>query len=70
MPQLHETIYGKRLLEHQLPTLLKQLEKIGAELERANDLKEEVTKRDTLKQIANDLETFEPALARLLREYL
>lgn len=40
MPQLHETLYGKRLLEGQIPKMLQHLENIAYELKRANDLKE------------------------------
>ena len=38
--QFHETVMGQRFFQGQLPKLIKALEKIGAELERANDLKE------------------------------
>ncbi|MDQ1144021.1 hypothetical protein QE429_000848 [Bacillus sp. SORGH_AS 510] len=37
MPQFHETLYGRRFLESQLPRLIKQLEIIGSELKRMND---------------------------------
>lgn len=41
MPQLHETIMGKRLIEHTLPEIAEQLQKIAEALEKANKLKEE-----------------------------
>ena len=41
MPQLHETYYGKRFFDVQLPALVKALEKIAKDLERSNDEKEE-----------------------------
>lgn len=40
MPQLHETILGRRFFEGQLPQFLKHLETIATELKRSNDLKE------------------------------
>ena len=39
MPELHETMYGKRLFEHQLPELLKQITNIS----------------NTLREISKDL---------------
>jgi hypothetical protein len=39
MPELHETMYGKKLFEHQLPELLKQITNIS----------------NTLKEISKDL---------------
>jgi len=33
MPELHETMYGKRLFEHQLPELLKQITNIAKSLQ-------------------------------------
>ena len=36
MPQFHETGYGKKFFEYQLPKLIKAIEKIGAELEMSN----------------------------------
>ncbi|MDK7419268.1 hypothetical protein OWP16_04610 [Bacillus paranthracis] len=74
MPQLHETIYGKRLLEHQLPTLLKHLDKIGTELERANDLKENShsmrTFNEELKRLSNEIADYEPKLAQILDQWV
>lgn len=35
MPQFHETGYGRRFFEAQLPDLIKSIEKIGYELEAA-----------------------------------
>lgn len=66
MPKFHETGYGKRFLEGQLPQLIKQLEIIGNELKRANDLKE----NKDLKKIADEIAEFEPNLARVIDEYL
>ena len=34
MPQFHETGYGKRFFEHQLPTLIENLAKIAEKLEK------------------------------------
>jgi hypothetical protein len=36
MPQFHETQYGRRFFEGQLPQLIKGVEKLGRELERFN----------------------------------
>ena len=44
MAQLHETMYGKRLLEHDIPEINKSLRMIADELKRANDLKEKESK--------------------------
>ena len=33
MAELHETMYGKRLFEHQLPELLKQITNIAKSLQ-------------------------------------
>lgn len=80
MPQLHETIYGKRLLESDVPRGVKALETIAEELKKLNE--ENVGKattyidekaptwREVLQQIANEISPFEPALARLLRQYV
>ncbi|MFD2658544.1 hypothetical protein [Gracilibacillus thailandensis] len=38
--KLHETGYGKNLLENQIPSMVHSLHRIGNELERANQLKE------------------------------
>ena len=37
MPQFHETGYGKRFFDGQLPQLIKGVEKLGRELARFND---------------------------------
>lgn len=44
MPQFHETGYGQRFYNGQLPNLIDALEKIGKEMQRANDLKEKEMK--------------------------
>lgn len=43
MPEFHETVYGKRFFESQLPKLIKALERIADALEKQNEpiLKEE-----------------------------
>lgn len=40
MPNLHETILGKRFFESQLPKLIKELGRIADALEKQNELKE------------------------------
>lgn len=39
-----QTVIGRRFFEGQLPRLIQALEKVGDELERANDLKEKELK--------------------------
>ena len=41
MPAFHETMYGKRFFESQLPTLIKELKRIADALEEANKIKKE-----------------------------
>lgn len=36
MPELHETIMGRRLIEHTLPEIAKQLERVADALENNN----------------------------------
>lgn len=36
MPQLHETRMGQKLIEHDIPEIVKALQKIGEEIERLN----------------------------------
>ena len=38
MPELHETIMGKRLITHDIPELIKNIEKLGKILEKINDI--------------------------------
>lgn len=45
--QFFETVAGRRFYEHQLPELLKLLDKIAVELKRSNDLKEQEAQGDT-----------------------
>lgn len=40
MPQLHETMYGKRFFDSQLPALIKALERIAKALEEKQEEKE------------------------------
>lgn len=40
MPQLHETMYGKKLLEADIPSIVRYLSDISKEQKRANQLKE------------------------------
>lgn len=44
MAQFHETIFGKRFFERQLPDLIKQLSRIADALEKQNELKEKENK--------------------------
>lgn len=40
MPELHETMIGRRFFENQLPKLINALERIADALEKSNELKE------------------------------
>jgi len=37
MPELHETMMGRKLIEHTLPEIAKQLERVADGLHRTND---------------------------------
>lgn len=37
MPELHETLMGKRLITHDIPELIKNIEKLGKILEKMNN---------------------------------
>lgn len=37
MPQFHETVYGKRFFDSQLPALIKALERIAKALEKQEE---------------------------------
>jgi hypothetical protein len=50
MAQLHETGYGRKFFDRDLPNLIKALNKIGDELERANNLKEQELSKNTKKE--------------------
>jgi hypothetical protein len=70
MPQFHETIYGKRFLDRQLPMLIEKLDMIANELKRSNDLKEhdyQVSRLD-LKRLADDVAEYDYRLAQILDE--
>ena len=41
MPQFHETGYGRKFLEVQLPGLIKQLTRIADAMEESNKLRKE-----------------------------
>lgn len=52
--EFYNTIAGHRFYEHQLPELVRVLEKIAAELKRANDLKEQEIAAADLHQLTVD----------------
>lgn len=37
MPELHETIMGRKLIEHTLPEMVRQLERVANGLEKNNE---------------------------------
>lgn len=49
MAELHETIMGRRLIEHTLPEIAEQLERIANALEKANQREEQEIKDKTSK---------------------
>lgn len=48
MAQFHETQYGKRFFDSQLPKLIKELGRIADALEKQNEIKQEAKKNDTV----------------------
>lgn len=48
MVQFHETTYGKRFFDSQLPKLIKSLERIADALEKQNQIKQEEKDNDTV----------------------
>ena len=44
--QFHETMYGKRFFEHQLPKLIQAIENLSKSIEKQTKIKEDV-KHDT-----------------------
>jgi hypothetical protein len=39
MPHLHETMFGRKLLEHDIPEISRALQQIAREMHTANELK-------------------------------
>lgn len=48
MAAFHETTYGKRFFDSQLPKLIKELGRIADALEKQNQIKQEVKSNDTV----------------------
>jgi hypothetical protein len=44
MAELHETIMGRKLIEHTLPEIARQLERLADALEKANQREEQEIK--------------------------
>lgn len=38
MPELHETSMGKKLITHDIPELIRNIEKLGKSLEKINEI--------------------------------
>jgi hypothetical protein len=53
MPDLHETIMGRKLIEHTLPEIAEQLERIANALEKANAREEQIIKDRISKNMAD-----------------
>jgi hypothetical protein len=49
--ELHDTIMGRRLIEHHIPEIHRQLERIAKALEKANTLKETEIKEQAMKDL-------------------
>lgn len=45
----HQTVYGKRFFDAQLPSLIKAINKLAEAIEKQNELKEEDKKNDHTK---------------------
>ena len=43
MPELHETLMGRKLIEHTLPEIAKQLKRIADVLENKHDPADQIT---------------------------
>jgi hypothetical protein len=50
--ELHDTIMGRRLIEHHIPEIHRQLERIATALEKANTLKEMEIKEQAMKDLS------------------
>jgi len=44
--QLHETVYGKNFFEHQLPSLIKAINRLADAVEKQNELSKEQSKEE------------------------
>lgn len=51
MAQLHETMYGRKLLEHDIPEIYKQLKRIADAMEKANQLKDTELKEQAFEKL-------------------
>lgn len=49
MAAFHETTYGKRFFDSQLPKLIKEFGRIADALEKKNEIKQEAKKNDTVR---------------------
>lgn len=80
MVEFYSTRSGRKYYENHVPRIASALEKIAVELEKLNEDKgltasksleqEDLSERQTLEQIADEIAPFEPAFARLLKEHL
>ena len=53
MVELHNTIMGRRLIEHDMPEIHRQLKRIADAMEKANELKETELKEQAHKDLFN-----------------
>ncbi len=60
--EFHNTYAGRMFYEHHFPQLTKQLEDIGVELKRSNDLKKHVI----IKQLADEIAPYDCKTAQIL----
>jgi hypothetical protein len=51
MPDFYQTQRGAKFFDGQLPSLIRRMEKIGSELERANDLKEKALQPGSIENV-------------------
>jgi hypothetical protein len=54
MPEFHETGYGRKYYDHQLPELTRQLQRIAESLEKIVTKIEEAEEHDSINNIGED----------------
>lgn len=67
MPEFHNTGYGKKFFEHQLPTLIKNLGRIADALEAQNATKEGPAKKEPKPVLKN--KTYQVTATQLVGSY-
>ena len=68
MVELHETLMGKKLIEHTLPDIGSQLKRIANAMENANEKNDDKQVYDFLEQL--EALTKDPATAEKIAQFL